>query len=245
MLSGMSEGQLTASAVVAPASGPEPRWRHPSHGVPRLRALPGPGSEVKVSVFARDAVLRAGVTVQLRGQDGLKVLDDRGVVPDAVALVVADELDDEVIAAIRALRRGGCDRVVVVASTIARLQAEAALRAGVRGLLRRGDALPQHLADVLRSAATDAETVATTGPSLRQLLAPADPAGPAATSFGLTSRDVEVLRLVAEGESTAAIARRLAYSESTIKNTIHTIVRQMGARNRAHAVASAVRANVI
>ena len=54
-----------------------------------------------------------------------------------------------------------------------------------------------------------------------------------------------MLRLVADGESTAAIARRLAYSESTIKNTMHTIVRQLGARNRAHAVASAVRARIV
>jgi len=104
---------------------------------------------------------------------------------------------------------------------------------------------------MLHSAASDTETVATTGTGLREMLAPAGPAADrdttttTTTTLGLTSRDVEVLRLMAEGESTAAIADRLAYSESTIKNTIHTVVRQLGARNRAHAVASALRANVI
>ena len=43
----------------------------------------------------------------------------------------------------------------------------------------------------------------------------------------------------------AGIARDLAYSESTIKNIIHAIVRELGARNRAHAVAMALRSQMI
>jgi DNA-binding NarL/FixJ family response regulator len=61
----------------------------------------------------------------------------------------------------------------------------------------------------------------------------------------LVGRDLEVLRLLAEGRSTAGIADDLAYSESTIKNVIHDIVCQLGARNRAHAVAMAIRAGLI
>ena len=61
----------------------------------------------------------------------------------------------------------------------------------------------------------------------------------------LSPRDVNVLRLLSEGRSTAGIAADLAYSESTIKNIIHDLVRQLGARNRAHAVAMAIRAGLI
>lgn len=61
----------------------------------------------------------------------------------------------------------------------------------------------------------------------------------------LSARDVKVLRLLSDGCSTADIADDLAYSESTIKNIIHDLVRQLGARNRAHAVAMAIRAGVI
>jgi DNA-binding NarL/FixJ family response regulator len=61
----------------------------------------------------------------------------------------------------------------------------------------------------------------------------------------LSGRDVKVLRLLAEGQSTAEIAVDLAYSESTIKNVIHDMVGQLGARNRAHAVALAIRGGVI
>lgn len=61
----------------------------------------------------------------------------------------------------------------------------------------------------------------------------------------LSRRDLNVLRLLADGQSTAEISVDLAYSESTIKNVIHDMVRQLGARNRAHAVALAIRAGVI
>ena len=61
----------------------------------------------------------------------------------------------------------------------------------------------------------------------------------------LSLRDLNVLHLLADGRSTADIAVVLAYSESTIKNVIHDLVRQLSARNRAHAVAMAIRAGVI
>jgi DNA-binding NarL/FixJ family response regulator len=61
----------------------------------------------------------------------------------------------------------------------------------------------------------------------------------------LSARDVSVLRLLADGRSTAGIAEELAYSDSMVKNIIHDLVRQIGAQNRAHAVAMAIRAGVI
>ncbi len=61
----------------------------------------------------------------------------------------------------------------------------------------------------------------------------------------LSPRDVSVLRLLADGSSTADIASGLAYSESTIKNVVHDLVHRLGARNRTQAVAMAIRAGVI
>jgi DNA-binding CsgD family transcriptional regulator len=71
------------------------------------------------------------------------------------------------------------------------------------------------------------------------------PAVPIAALPPLSARDVKVLSLLADGHSTATIAADLAYSESTIKNVIRDLVRQLGARNRAHAVAMAIRAGAI
>lgn len=62
---------------------------------------------------------------------------------------------------------------------------------------------------------------------------------------GLSERDVDVLRYLAEGWTTAAIAHELVYAESTIKKEVHLIVHRLGARNRTHAVAMAIRGRVI
>lgn len=62
---------------------------------------------------------------------------------------------------------------------------------------------------------------------------------------GLTVREVNVLRLVAEGYDTAQIAARLCYSERTVKNIVYSLTTRLKLRNRPHAVAYAIRAGVI
>jgi DNA-binding NarL/FixJ family response regulator len=61
------------------------------------------------------------------------------------------------------------------------------------------------------------------------------------TAAGLETREVDVLGLLAEGLSTFEIAQRLNYSERTVKNIIHGVLTRLKLRNRAHAVAFAVR----
>ena len=65
------------------------------------------------------------------------------------------------------------------------------------------------------------------------------------TYGGLTHRELRVVRLLADGYSTAEIARELAYSERTIKNSIHDLTTRLQLRNRSHAVAFAVRQGLI
>ncbi|MGR7000683.1 response regulator transcription factor [Yinghuangia aomiensis] len=62
---------------------------------------------------------------------------------------------------------------------------------------------------------------------------------------GLAEREIEVLRLIAEGYETADIATKLSYSERTIKNVLHGIISRLHLRNRAHAVAYALRQGLI
>ena len=54
-----------------------------------------------------------------------------------------------------------------------------------------------------------------------------------------------MLRLVADGFDTAEIARRLSYSQRTIKNVIHDVTVRLNLTNRSHAVAYAVREGLI
>jgi DNA-binding NarL/FixJ family response regulator len=61
----------------------------------------------------------------------------------------------------------------------------------------------------------------------------------------LSVREANVLRLLADGLSTAEVAGRLNYSERTIKNVLHDVVTRRGLRNRTQAVAHAIRNGVL
>lgn len=62
---------------------------------------------------------------------------------------------------------------------------------------------------------------------------------------GLTEREQEVLRLLAQGLSTIEIAETMVYSERTVKNIIRAILERLDSRSRAHAVAVATREGMI
>jgi DNA-binding CsgD family transcriptional regulator len=73
---------------------------------------------------------------------------------------------------------------------------------------------------------------------------PAD-AQPHASTLRLTSREREVLALMAEGCSNTMIARRLHLTESTIKGHVESILNRLNVRNRAGAVAVASRLGLL
>jgi DNA-binding CsgD family transcriptional regulator len=54
----------------------------------------------------------------------------------------------------------------------------------------------------------------------------------------LTPRQLEILRLIAAGESTADIAARLFLSPETVRWHVKAILRRLGARSRAEAAAA-------
>lgn len=96
------------------------------------------------------------------------------------------------------------------------------LGASVRGVLAGRVTLPRDLL-----------------PRLLQLI-PAQPGG-----AGLSPRERDVLRLLAEGHDTREIATDLCYSERTVKNVVHDVLMKLNCRTRAHAVALATREGVI
>jgi len=69
-----------------------------------------------------------------------------------------------------------------------------------------------------------------------------DPAVPPSGSRGkLTRRQREILQLLADGGSTVAAAKELGLSEETVKTHTKNVLARLGARNRTHAVAIALR----
>jgi DNA-binding NarL/FixJ family response regulator len=61
----------------------------------------------------------------------------------------------------------------------------------------------------------------------------------------LTSRELAVLRMLADGEVTRGIAEQLNYSERTVKNIVRDVLVKLECRTRAHAVALATRRGLI
>ena len=204
---------------------------------------------IPVFVYARDPLSQAGIASQLRGRPEVFVVDDGDVDAATVALVVADEVDDEGTRVVKALQRNGCPRVVMVIAHLDDAALLAAVEAGACGLVRRSDAVPEKLAAaVLRAAAGDGtippdllgRLLEQVGRLQRQVLSPRG-----LTFSGLSEREIDVLKLVAEGLDTAEVATQLCYSERTVKNVIHDITTRLRLRNRTHAVAYAVRQGLI
>jgi DNA-binding CsgD family transcriptional regulator len=65
------------------------------------------------------------------------------------------------------------------------------------------------------------------------------------THSDLTSREIEVLGLVATGNSNKQIARILAINQETSKSHVKSIIAKLGAQDRTHAVILGVRRGII
>lgn len=118
------------------------------------------------------------------------------------------------------------------------------------GIVAHGELPERHLASAAMQAGACAYVSRMAGPkALRRAVEAAaaqekfvDPDVPPKGSRGkLTRRQRQILQLIADGESTTVAARALDVSEETVKtHTKHALAR-LGAKNRTHAVAIAVR----
>jgi DNA-binding NarL/FixJ family response regulator len=107
-----------------------------------------------------------------------------------------------------------------------------------RARLARGDA--GGAVPLLSEAAAIAETIGQRA-LLARIRAIGAPAAPAILPDGLSSREVEILRLVARGLSNREIGAALIISEHTAANHVRSILRKTGCANRAAAASYAHR----
>ncbi|MFJ2788116.1 LuxR C-terminal-related transcriptional regulator [Streptomyces sp. NPDC093249] len=225
---------------------------------------------VAVTVHASDPLSRAGLISHLRHQPAIDVVPDqdcadlagdgrdrtgtgcRDTAP-AVAVLLAERIDEPTTAELRRLLRGRDQRVVLIARELREPDLLAVVEYGVRAIIWRHQATEQRLLSAVQSAARgEGELPPDLVSRLLNQVGRLQRASTAGTStggavplFGMAPREVDVLRLLAEGLDTRQISEKLAYSERTVKNVLHALMTRLQLTNRAHAVAYALREGYI
>jgi DNA-binding NarL/FixJ family response regulator len=204
---------------------------------------------VSIYVYADDPILQAGMVSQLRGRPEIDIVEASELARAQLGVVAADALDDETLRIMRSLKRAGVAHTVLVMRAIDDAAVVSAAEVGVSGLLRRSEATPETLVRTIQKVAHGDGVIPSdllghllgqVGRLQRQVLSPRG-----LTFTGLSDREIEVLRLIAEGHDTNEIARQLCYSQRTVKNVLHDVTTRLQLRNRSHAVAYAVREGLI
>lgn len=197
------------------------------------------------------------------------VADDHAALRDGVAAIVSNEPDitiageaangEEAIAAFRTLRPdimlldlqmpvlGGLDvikavrdefagaRIVVLTTYEGDVQALRALKAGASGYLLK-TSLRKELLEAIRVVHAGRRYVLAEVAQEIAIHAAEDP---------LTTREVEILEMVADGSANKVIARRLSLSEDTVKAHLRAVYSKLDVNDRTQAVTVALRRGII
>jgi DNA-binding NarL/FixJ family response regulator len=213
-------------------------------------------TKVRVLVIAGDPLARAGLAALLGSQPevivaGLAATDD-----DLAAAVTVHRPEvllwdwgwnsDAALAALVALAPflEGAGALPVAVLLADQTHVRAAWAAGARGVLRR-DAGSERIAVALGALA---QHIAVIAPDfVAALIGEMEPPGDAGQPLvePLTPRELEVLRLMAEGLPNKGIAQQLEISEHTVKFHVNAILGKLGVESRTEAVVRATRLGLI
>ncbi|GHG99219.1 response regulator [Streptomyces lanatus] len=212
-------------------------------------------SSLRLLIADDHAVVRAGLRALLEGEADLEVIAESADPQEAVRLTVALSPDvvlmdlrfegaargsgvADGVEAVRALAAEAPGvPVVMLTSFSGRVDVVRALEAGARGYVLKAG-LPEDLFRAVRSAAVGGVGLASE--VVGGLVGQRDDPG-----AHLTSREREVVRLMADGHSNRSIAGSLYLSEATVKTHLVRIYRKLGVDNRAAAVSEAVRRGLL
>jgi DNA-binding NarL/FixJ family response regulator len=212
--------------------------------------FPGAGQDrMRVAVWAPDILTLNGLVQALKGH--LDVFPATNELPDDVHVLVvaADWIDGEAIATLRRVAGRTAAPVVLVTSGLDRSQLLSAVECRVVSVLHRSLVTEESLAGAIRLAAEGRGALPPDllGNLLRQVQnlqqEALTPLG--RNTAGMTQREIDVVRMLAEGRDSEEIGNRLCYSERTVKNIIYMLTRRLKVRNRPHLVAYAMRAGII
>jgi DNA-binding NarL/FixJ family response regulator len=213
---------------------------------------------LRVVIADDQALVRAGFRMILESEDDVDVVAEAsdgdeavGAVrrwrPDVVLMDIRMPKLDGLEATRRIVQGGGTCRVVMLTTFDLDEYVYRALSAGASGFLLK-DVTPEQLVAAVRLVAVGDALLA---PSITRRLierfvrrdtVAAAPAGDLST---LTSREMEVLRLLARGRSNAELAAQLHLSEATVKTHVARILSKLGLRDRVQAVVFAYETRLV
>lgn len=205
----------------------------------------------RVLIGASSEVVRAGLESLLATVPTFKVV---GSFPIGAALAQFEELLPDVLLldlessedeAMSLPIESGISPLVVLTDTTENSWTVEALRSGTRAILPR-DVTSEEIVAAIQATVTG--LVVLHPHVLHSMLSPIPPAEesePDPSDQTLTPREIEVLRMVAEGLGNKEIASRLGISDHTVKFHISSIFAKLGASSRTEAVTVGIRQGLI
>ena len=208
----------------------------------------------RVLVVDDQALFRTGLVQLLRGDPRVEVAGAAADGCDAVAL--CEQLTpDVVLMDLKMPRMDGLEatRAIVAASSSTRVliltafESDAdllsALSAGASGYVLK-DAEPEAVVSSILAVCHGEKVMsATVARRVIELALPGS--GPRTPHDALSARELEILRLIAEGTRNAQIASRLQISDKTVRNHVSRLYRKLAVSDRSQAVLYAARHGLV
>jgi DNA-binding NarL/FixJ family response regulator len=214
---------------------------------------------IRVLLVDDEALVRGGFRMILESEEDIEIVGEAS--DGAQALAQVRELQPDVVVmdirmpgmdgleATRRLLAGGSDapRVLILTTFDLDEYVYEAMRLGASGFLLKS-VRPRQLPDAVR---TVAEGEALLAPSVtrrlvEQFVRLPSPGGGIPTPLAeLTERELDVLRLIADGKSNAEIAASLYLSEATIKTHVNRVLTKLRLRDRVQAVVLAYESGLV
>jgi DNA-binding NarL/FixJ family response regulator len=204
---------------------------------------------IRLLIVDDHPIMRDGLRGVFAGDEEFEVVGEAG--DGAEAVVVAQRVEvDVILMDLRMPTMGGVEaitrlrqlkhpaRVLILTTYDTDRDVLPAIEAGATGYLLK-DAPRDELIRAVRAAHAGRSVLA---PSVASTLMGKVGGG---SPDALTPRELDVLRLVAEGGTNQAVARRLLVSETTIKTHLLHIYTKLGVRDRAAAVSTAYKRGLI
>jgi DNA-binding NarL/FixJ family response regulator len=126
-------------------------------------------------------------------------------------------------------------RIIVLTTYVGDVQVLRALKAGARGYVLKGH-VHRELLDTIRAVHAGQKRIP---PEVAAELADH------ATDDDLTSREIEVLRLIAAGNANKEVASQLSIGEETVKSHVTNLLSKLNAKDRTHAVTIGLKRGII